>query len=64
VDDPDGKTWSANLQPLVDAIVERYRDSFRDKPTRFAQGSSKHGLRVGVLRLDYDEDAETVSFRL
>jgi hypothetical protein len=24
-DDPDGKTWSANLQPLVDAIVERYK---------------------------------------
>jgi hypothetical protein len=24
-DDPDGKTWSASLQPLVDAIVERYK---------------------------------------
>ncbi|HSB10244.1 MAG TPA: DUF2891 domain-containing protein [Blastocatellia bacterium] len=24
-DDPDGKTWSANLQPLVDALVERYK---------------------------------------
>jgi len=24
-DDPDGKIWSATLQPLVDAIVERYK---------------------------------------
>ncbi len=24
-DDPDGKAWSKNLQPLVDALVERYK---------------------------------------
>jgi len=24
-DDPDGKIWSKNLQPLVDALVERYK---------------------------------------
>jgi len=25
-DDPDGRNWSANLQPLVDAIVQQYID--------------------------------------
>jgi hypothetical protein len=27
-EDPDGKTWSKNLRPLVDAVVARYKEFF------------------------------------
>jgi hypothetical protein len=38
-DDPDGKTWAANLEPLADAIVARYR-AFLPKQT--------YPIRTGV----------------
>jgi hypothetical protein len=64
-DDPDGKAWSKNLQPLVDAIVERYKKFLPRQTYPIRTGVHPNTAFGLTAALDYsrtsgDHDLETL----
>ncbi len=52
-DDPDGKRWSRNLQPLVDAIVQRYLDFLPKQTYPIRRGVHQNTAFGLIFALDY-----------
>lgn len=52
-DDPDGRRWAANLQPLADAIVERYRGFLPKQVYPIRRGVHPNTAFGLMLALDY-----------
>lgn len=55
--DPDGKTWSKNLRPLVDALVERYKKFLPRQTYPIRTGVHPNTAFGLAFALDYARDA-------
>jgi hypothetical protein len=62
-DDPDGRQWSRNLQPLVDAIVARWLDYFPKQTYPIRTGVHPNTAFALCFGLDYARAVENKPLR-